>query len=95
MPVGGLLVLNCPCTWHIKGIVRSVFFSVPLSTEQLPLLHQIVLYNKIHIHKDDERKIDISTTRGHYEYLVMLYRLVNTPFMFQVFICDVLCDMLD
>ncbi len=36
-----------------------------------------------------------STTSGHYEYWVMPFGLVNSPSVFQAFINDVFCDMLN
>lgn len=37
----------------------------------------------------------INTTDGHYEYLVMLFSLTNTPAMFQSLVNVVLHDLLN
>uniref|UniRef100_A0A3B1KEA5 Gypsy retrotransposon integrase-like protein 1 n=1 Tax=Astyanax mexicanus TaxID=7994 RepID=A0A3B1KEA5_ASTMX len=52
-------------------------------------------YNLIRIREGDEWKTAFSTTRGHYEYLVMSYGLANAPAVFQSFMNDIFRDMLD
>ncbi len=52
-------------------------------------------YNLIRIREWDEWKMAFSTTSGHYEYWVMPFGLVNSPSVFQAFINDVFCDMLN
>ncbi len=52
-------------------------------------------YNLVHIREGDEWKTDFSTTSGHYEYLVMPFGLANSPSVFQSFMNDFFCDMLD
>ncbi|KAK3543848.1 hypothetical protein QTP70_030068 [Hemibagrus guttatus] len=51
-------------------------------------------YNLIWIRKGDEWKTAFVTPTGHYEYLVMLYGLVNAPSVFQDFIHEVLQEFL-
>ncbi|KAL0192230.1 hypothetical protein M9458_010526, partial [Cirrhinus mrigala] len=51
-------------------------------------------YNLIRIREGDEWKMAFSTTTGHYEYLVMPFRLSNSPSIFQAFINEVFRDML-
>lgn len=51
-------------------------------------------YILVHIRKGDEWKTTFSTTRGHYEFLVIPYGLSCTPSMFQNFINDVFRDLL-
>lgn len=46
-------------------------------------------YNLIPIQARDEWKTDFSTTTGHYEYLVMLFGLCNTPSVFQAFVNNI------
>ncbi len=52
-------------------------------------------YNLIRIREGDEWKTAFSTTSGHYEYLVMPFRLANSPSVFQAFMNDIFRDMLD
>ncbi len=52
-------------------------------------------YNLILIREGDEWKTAFSTTTGHYEYLVMPFRLANSPSVFQSFINEVFRDMLN
>ncbi|KAK3511620.1 hypothetical protein QTP70_012971 [Hemibagrus guttatus] len=51
-------------------------------------------YNLIRIKKGDEWKTAFHTTRGHYEYRVMLYGLTNAPAVFQLFINEIFRDVL-
>ncbi len=51
-------------------------------------------YNLIQIREGDEWKIAFVTPTGHYEYLVMLYGLVNDPSVFQDFMHEVLREYL-
>ena len=41
----------------------------------------------------DEWKMAFSTTSGHYEYLVMPYRLMNAPSVFQAFVDEIFRDL--
>jgi hypothetical protein len=43
-------------------------------------------YNLVRVREGDECKTAFSTTSGHYEYLVMPYRLMNAPSVFQSFV---------
>lgn len=52
-------------------------------------------YHRIRIKEGDEWKTAFHTRYGHYEYLVMLFGLVNTPATFQAYINHVLSDLLD
>ena len=52
-------------------------------------------YNLIWIKEGDKWKTAFQTCYGHFEYCVMLFRLVNTLVMFQGYINGVLHDCLD
>lgn len=52
-------------------------------------------YNLIRIREGDEWKTAFSATTGHYEYLVMLFGLANSPSVFQSLINEVFRDMLN
>uniref|UniRef100_A0A3B4CC50 Gypsy retrotransposon integrase-like protein 1 n=1 Tax=Pygocentrus nattereri TaxID=42514 RepID=A0A3B4CC50_PYGNA len=52
-------------------------------------------YNLVRIREGDEWKTAFTTTRGHYEYLVMSYGLSNAPSVFQAFMNDVFREFLN
>jgi hypothetical protein len=47
----------------------------------------------VHIREGDEWKTAFSTTSGHYEYLVMLYGLMNAPSVVQAFVDEIFRDL--
>ena len=51
-------------------------------------------YNLKQIRKGDKWKTTFSCQFGHFEYLVMLFNLTNTPAMFQGLVNDVFYDLL-
>lgn len=51
-------------------------------------------YNLVGIREGGEWKTTFNTPSGHYEYLVMTFRLTNAPAVFQALVNDVLWDML-
>ncbi len=52
-------------------------------------------YHLVRIREGDEWKTAFNTPRGHFEYLVMPFRLSNSPAVFQALVNDVLRDMVD
>jgi hypothetical protein len=50
-------------------------------------------YNLVRIGEGNEWKTVFSTTPGHYEYLVMPYRLMNAPSVFQAFVDKIFWDL--
>ena len=50
-------------------------------------------YNLVRTREGDEWKTVFSTTSGHYEYLVMPYRLMNAPSVFQSFVDEIFRDL--
>lgn len=51
-------------------------------------------YHLVRIREGDEWKTAFNTPLGHFEYLVMPFRLTNAPAVFQNLVNDVLRDML-
>ncbi|KAK3544142.1 hypothetical protein QTP86_002969 [Hemibagrus guttatus] len=51
-------------------------------------------YNLVRIREGDEWKAAFHTTHGHYEYLVMPFRLTNAPAVFQSLINEMFQDIL-
>lgn len=99
---GGL----CPCINYRSLNYITVKFRYPLplvpaALEQLRTAKYFTkldlrsAYNLIRIPEGDEWKTAFSTSTRHYEYLVMLFGLVNSPSVFQAFINDVFRDMLN
>jgi hypothetical protein len=52
-------------------------------------------YHQIRIKRGDEWKTAFRTRYGHYEYLVMLFRLTNAPATFQSYIHNTLKGLID
>jgi hypothetical protein len=50
-------------------------------------------YNLVRIQEGDEWKTAFSTTSGHYEYLVMLYGLMNALSVFQTFVDEIFWEL--
>ena len=83
-----------PCIDY-RGLNQiTIKYSYPLPliasmTESLRFFTKLDLrsaYNLVRIKGGDEWKTAFSTTSGHYEYLVMPYRLMNAPSVFQTFV---------
>ena len=53
------------------------------------------VYHWIRIHWDDEWKTAFHTYYEHFEYLIMLFDLINASVIFQVYINQMMCDILD
>jgi len=53
------------------------------------------IYHKIHIHQNDEWKTAFHTQYKHFEYQVVSFDLINTSIIFQVYINNILCDLID
>ncbi|KAK3535527.1 hypothetical protein QTP70_016798 [Hemibagrus guttatus] len=73
---------------------------VPVALEQLrgarffTKLDLRSAYNLVRIREGDEWKTTFHTTHGHYEYLIMPFRLTNAPAVFQSLINEVFQDIL-
>lgn len=52
-------------------------------------------YHLVHIREGDECNKAFNTPTGHYEYLVMPFSLSNASAVFQIFVNDVLREMLN
>jgi Reverse transcriptase (RNA-dependent DNA polymerase) len=52
-------------------------------------------YYRIRIKKRDKWKIAFGSRLGHYEYLIMLFKLINAPALYQSLINNILRKYLD
>lgn len=56
----------------------------------------LALHNpQVQIRQGDQWETAFNTCLGHFEYLVMPFGFTNPPAVFQAFVIDVLCDMLN
>ncbi len=95
-----------PCIDY-RGLNRITVknrYPLPLMTTAFELLQGATIFTKldlrntyhlVRIREGDEWKTAFNTPKGHYEYQVMPFGLVNAPAVFQALINDVLRDMLD
>ncbi len=95
-----------PCIDY-RGLNRITVknrYPLPLMTTAFELLQGATIFTKldlrnayhlVRIREGDEWKTAFNTPKGHYEYQVMPFGLVNAPAVFQALINDALRDMLD
>lgn len=84
----------------LNKITVKFHYPLPLIPSALEQLRTAKLdlrsaYYLIRIWGGDEWKTAFSTNSGHYEYQVMFFGLVNSPFVFQSFVNDVSRDMIN
>ncbi len=95
-----------PCIDYrgLNRITVKNHYPLPLMTTAFELLQGATIFTKldlrnayhlVRIREVDEWKTVFNTPKGHYEYQVMPFGLVNAPDIFQVLINDLLRDMLD
>ncbi len=95
-----------PCIDYrgLNRITVKNLYPLPLMTTAFELLQGATIFTKldlrnayhlVRIREGDEWKTAFNTPKGHYEYQVMPFGLVNAPAVFQALINDVLRDMLD
>lgn len=100
-----LLTEIIPCINYrgLKSITVEYPYPLPLVASALEQLRGTrfftkldlrSVYNLIRIMEGDEWKTSFHTIRGHYKYLVMPYRLTNTPAVFQLFIKEIFKDLI-
>ncbi|KAK3523680.1 hypothetical protein QTP70_008614 [Hemibagrus guttatus] len=87
---GGL----CPCIDYrgLNNVMVKFRYPLPLVPAALEQLREAKIYTKL---ERDEWKTAFLTTRGHYEYRVMPYRVANAPAVFQSFINEIFRDILN
>ena len=90
-----------PCIDY-RGINRITLknkYPLPLISSAFVPLHGAMVFSKldhlVRIREGDEWKTVFNTPLGHFEYLVMPFRLTNAPAVFQSLVNDVLRDMLN
>lgn len=94
-----------PCIDYrgLNLITKKYAYSLPLVSSALEQLKEATIYTKldlrsaynlVRIRDRDKWKTTFLTPNGHYEYLVMAYKLAYAPSVFQNMINDLLRDML-
>jgi hypothetical protein len=88
----------------LNKVTKKDHYPLPLITDLLDAPRKVCFYTKINlwhayhlvrIAKGDEWQTMFCTKYGSYEWMVMPFRLTNSPAAFQRFMNDVLGDMLD
>lgn len=95
-----------PCSdYHgLNDVTVKNWYPLPPISLVYKLLQEATVFSKLDLHnayhlvriwEEDERKTAFNTPAGHYEYLVMPFRLTIAPAVFQVLVNDMLQDMLN
>ena len=88
----------------IKNITVKNRYPLPLMSTVFELFQGAMVFTKldlrnayhlVRIREGDEWKTAFNTPTGHWEYLVMPFRLTNAPAVFQTLVNDVLRDMIN
>ena len=96
----------CLCVdyWDLNIITIKNWYSLSLISELLNCLDDSTVFSKINlknayhciwIREEDEWKTAFRTWYDHYEYLVVSFSLTNASVTFQVYINQVLQDLVD
>jgi hypothetical protein len=94
----------CVDYWGLNAMMVKDCTPLPLMGEALDRLAKAKIYTKLdvkdayhnlQIAEGDDWKIAFQTKYGLYEYLVMPFRLTNTPASFQQWMNEILSDYLD
>ena len=80
--------------WHPLLLISEALDCL-VSGKVYPRLDIWSVYNLIYIKEGDKWKTVFRTCYSHFEYLVILFGLANTPVMFQGYINQTLHDFLD
>ena len=86
-----------PCIDYrrLDAITVKNRYSIPLISSTFAILQKARFFTKldlwnayhlVRIREGDEWKTAFNTPQGHYEYLVMLFGLTNTPAVFQALV---------
>lgn len=96
----------CPCIDYrgLNSITIRNKYPLPLMHSAFELFQGACVFSKLELHntyhfvqirEGDEWKAALNTPLGHFEYLVMPFRLTNAPATFQALINDVLWDFIN
>ena len=81
--------------YSLNKVTIKNHYPLPLVSDILDQLSKVKIfikldlqdtYYRLHIKKGDEWKTTFKTQYGHFKYLVMPFRLANTPIIFQLYI---------
>lgn len=96
----------CPCI-DFRGLNKITIknkYPLPLLASAFELLQGGTIFTKldlrnayylVRIREGDEWKTAFNMHLGHFEYLVMLFGLINAPAVFQAMVNDVLWDFIN
>ena len=94
----------CINYYELNTIIIKNWYSLPLISELLNRINGFVIflkinlknaYHQIRIHKDDEWKTTFRMQYSYYEFLIVLFNLMNTPAIFQSYINQALWELVD
>ena len=96
----------CPCIDYrgLNDITVKNRYPIPLISSAFNALQKAHFFTKLDLRnayhlvcskEGDEWKTAFNTPRGHYEYLVMLFGLMNVPAVFQALVNDILRDVIN
>ena len=94
----------CVNYWELNKITVKNHYSLSRIDELLNRLSEVKVFTKLNLHNiyhwirichDNKWKTAFHTHYEHFEYLIMLFDLINAFVIFQVYINQMMCSILD